>query len=151
MNAAHTTILLADDDQNDIFLMQRAFKKVALSNTLQVVRNGDEVVAYLSGEGEYQDRTRFPFPALVILDLKMPRKSGLEVLAWIRAQNTPVRRVPVVVLTSSKQPCDVNTAYDLGVNSYMVKPVTFEHLTELVRSMGHFWLSLSQRPEYRAR
>lgn len=146
MNEEQTTILLADDDPNDVFLMQRAFKRAGYRNPLQVVPNGEEAVHYLSGDGIFRDRSFFPLPALVLLDLKMPRKSGLEVLSWIRSQPSGIRRVPVIVLTSSKQPVDVNQAYQLGANSYLVKPVTFERLLELVRGLNSYWMGLCQRP-----
>lgn len=145
-----TAILLAEDDPNDVFLMQRAFKRAGFQKLLRVVANGEEVIAYLTGSGAFQDRSSFPLPSLVLLDLKMPRKSGMEVLRWIRAQKTGIRRVPVVVLTSSKQPVDVNQAYDFGANSYLVKPVTSERLFELVRALDYYWLTLCQRPNLTA-
>lgn len=147
MSTAKTTILLAEDDPNDVFLMQRAFKKAEFSSILHVVPNGEQAIAYLSGHQEFGDRLIFPIPALILLDLKMPRRSGLEVLTWIRKQDSSIRRIPVVMLTSSKQNSDVNQAYDLGANSYLVKPVTFEKLLEQVLALGHFWLKLSQPPE----
>lgn len=147
MNSANTTILLAEDDPNDVFLMQRAFKKAGLASKLQVVANGEQALAYLNGVNGYADRTQFPLPSLILLDLKMPRRSGLEVLGWIRAQPNHLKRIPVVMLTSSKQSSDVNLAYELGANSYLVKPVTFEKLQELVEALGHFWLQLSEPPE----
>ncbi|MBA4149146.1 MAG: response regulator [Verrucomicrobia bacterium] len=147
MNEEQTTILLADDDPNDVFLMKRAFKRAGYCNLLQVVQNGEEAVSYLVGDGCFQDRASFPLPSLVLLDLKMPRKSGLEVLKWIRSQNSGLRRVPVVVLTSSKQPVDVDRAYELGANSYLVKPVTFEKLLELVRTVNHYWMGVCTRPD----
>lgn len=146
MNEEHATILLADDDPNDVFLMQRAFKRIGYRNLLQVVANGEEAVRYLSGDGRFGDRSCFPLPSLVLLDLKMPRKSGLEVLTWVRAQPCGIRRIPVIVLTSSKQAVDVNQAYDLGANSYLVKPLTFERLVEIVGSLNQYWLSLCTRP-----
>lgn len=145
MKAQHATVLLADDDPNDIFLMRRAFKRSGSPHLLQVVPNGDEVINYLSGSGRYLDRSLYPFPSLVLLDVKMPRKNGLEVLEWMRSQPY-IRRVPVVVLTSSRQPVDVNRAYELGANSYMVKPVTFDRLLEMVCTLNHYWLSLVQSP-----
>ena len=147
MSSSQTTILLAEDESNDVFLMQRAFKKAMLSNPLRTVHDGEEAIAYLSGEGHFAARAEYPMPTLMLLDLKLPRKSGLEVLAWIRGQSSPVRRLPVIVLTSSRQNIDVNRAYDLGANSYLVKPVTFEGLVDMIRSLEKFWLVMSQRPE----
>ena len=106
-------------------------------------------MAYLAGEGPFADRQRHPFPVLVLLDLKLPRRSGLEVLEWIRAQ-TGLKRLPVVVLTSSKEATDVNRAYDLGANSYLVKPVGFDSLLELVKSLEVYWLILNQKPDVSA-
>lgn len=139
-------ILLVEDDDNDIVLIQRALRKANIANEVQVVRDGERAIEYLGGHGTYRDRSRFPIPAMVLLDLKLPRKSGHEVLEWIRAQE-PLRRLPVVMLTSSRQTVDVNKAYDLGVNSYMVKPVTFDGLMELVSTLDMYWLLLNERPE----
>ncbi len=139
-------ILVVEDDPNDVLLIQRAFKKANILNPLKTVSNGDEAVAYLGGEGEYAGVEESPSPVLVLLDLKLPRRSGLEVLAWIRAQER-LRRLPVVVLTSSRETSDINKAYDLGANSYLVKPVGFDSLLDLVKSLELYWLILNQRPE----
>lgn len=143
---AHGVILLVEDDANDVFLMQRAFRKVELPNPLHVVGDGDEAVDYLGGTGRYADRSAHPLPALVLLDLKLPRKGGLEVLEWLRKQPS-LKRLPVVVLTSSKEPGDVNRAYDLGANSYLVKPLGFDSLLDLVRSLNLYWLNLNEKAE----
>jgi len=103
-------------------------------------------VAYLSGKPPYADRNRYTLPALMLLDLKLPRKSGLEVLQWVRQQDG-LKRLPVVVLTSSRETADVNRAYDLGANSYLVKPVAFESLLEMVKALNLYWMTLSERPE----
>jgi CheY-like chemotaxis protein len=139
-------ILIVEDDPNDVLLIQRAFKKANILVPIQTVSHGDAAVAYLSGEGEYADRERYPAPVLVLLDLKLPRRSGLEVLEWIRAQSG-LRRLPVVVLTSSKETDDINQAYDRGANSYLVKPVGFDSLLELVKSLEMYWLTLNEQPE----
>ena len=110
------------------------------------LENGEDAVAYLAGEGEYADRGRFPLPVLVLLDLKLPRKSGHEVLAWLREQ-PGLKRLPVAVLTSSRESADVNRAYDLRANSYLVKPVSFENLVEMVRALDVSWLILNEAPE----
>lgn len=146
--SAHGVILLVEDDANDVFLMQRACRKAELPNPLQVVGDGDEAVDYLAGQGAYSDRARYPLPVLLLLDLKLPRKGGLEVLGWLRQQPN-LKRLPVVVLTSSKEPADVNKAYDLGANSYLVKPLGFDALMEMVRSLNQYWLSLNERAEVR--
>jgi CheY-like chemotaxis protein len=149
MNAGGQVILIVEDDPNDVLLIQRAFDKARILNPLQTVGNGDDAVAYLAGEGSFADRQRHPFPVLVLLDLKLPRRSGLEVLEWIRGQ-VGLKRLPVVVLTSSKETTDVNQAYDLGANSYLVKPVGFDSLLELVKSLEVYWLILNQKPDVSA-
>ena len=140
------TILLVEDDPNDVLLIRRALRNAMIANPLREVADGDEAIAYLSGVDGYGDRDAHPLPALVLLDLKLPRRDGVEVLRWIRAQ-PGLRRLPVVVLTSSRETADVNRAYDEGANSYLVKPVAFDALLELVRRVDEFWLYLSETPE----
>ncbi len=140
------TILLVEDDPNDVLLIRRALRNAMIANPLREVADGDEAIAYLSGVDGYGDRDAHPLPALVLLDLKLPRRDGFEVLRWIRAQ-PGLRRLPVVVLTSSRETADVNRAYDEGANSYLVKPVAFDALLELVRRVDEFWLYLSETPE----
>ncbi|BAY82797.1 response regulator receiver protein [Calothrix parasitica NIES-267] len=138
-------ILLVEDDSNDILFIQRAFRRSKLENSIQVVRDGDEAVAYLSGKGKYADRNIYPLPAMILLDLKLPRRSGLEVLQWIRNQPV-IKRIPVVILTSSKENSDVDTAYDIGVNSYLLKPVNYNALNEMIDTLNAFWLRLNCYP-----
>lgn len=147
MNPPQATILLAEDEANDVFLMQRAFKKAKLANPMHVVADGEQAIGYLSGRKPYDDRETYPFPMLLLLDLKLPRKSGIEVLGWIRQQDSPLKRLPVIVLTSSRQAIDINRAYELGANSYLVKPVTFEGLLEMVKALEMYWFILSERPD----
>jgi CheY-like chemotaxis protein len=143
------TILLVEDSPVDILLMQRAFRHQIFTNTsLQIVRDGDAAVFYLNGDGEYSDRDRYPLPAIILLDLKLPRRSGHEVLGWLK-QQPQLKRLPVVVLTSSRQTVDVNQAYDLGVNSYLVKPVGFASLAEMMQRFGEYWLNQTELPEPR--
>jgi CheY-like chemotaxis protein len=142
----HQTILLAEDNATDALMVQRAFKKAHLMNPVQVVDDGDKAVAYLAGEGPYADREKCPLPVLLLLDLKLPRRSGLEVLEWLRKQDG-LKRLPVVVLTSSKESSDVNRAYDLGANSYLVKPVDFDALMEMVKTLGLYWVVMNEKPE----
>jgi len=146
MNVFLSTLLLVEDDPNDVMLFRRAKDKSNLVNPLQVVEDGEAAIAYLSGQGTYADRNRYPLPALVLLDLKLPRKSGLEVLAWLR-QQPGLQRLPVVVLTSSRESLDVGRAYDLGANSYLVKPVAFDSLLEMVKALGLYWLILNEKPD----
>ena len=144
-------ILLADDGEDDVTLVRRAFKKAGLLNPLQVVKDGDEAIAYLKGEGAYRNRLEFPLPDLLLLDLKMPRKNGFEVLQWIRAQPS-LSALRVVVLTSSEEVVDVNRAYQLGANSFLVKPVDFDHFVNVVHALQGYWLWMSRAPEiYRPR
>jgi CheY-like chemotaxis protein len=141
------TILLVEDNPVDILLMQRAFRNEAFANTsLQIVRDGDAAVFYLNGDGEYSDRDRYPLPRIILLDLKLPRRSGHEVLVWLK-QQPELKRLPVVMLTSSSQTLDVKRAYDLGVNSYLVKPVGFASLVEMMQSFSQYWLNYTELPE----
>ena len=136
MNTDLQTILLVEDDSNDVLLLQRAFRRAGLTQSLQVVSDGDQAVCYLSGDGEYSDRARHPMPALILLDLKLPRRSGLEVLEWLRAQPPQIKNLPVIVLTSSRLSEDVDRAYGLGANSYMAKPSgNYDGLAEMVKNL----------------
>jgi CheY-like chemotaxis protein len=141
-----TTILLAEDDQNDVMLIKRAFSKSHVINPIACVENGEEAVAYLAGHGEYADREQHPLPFMMLLDLKLPRLSGHEVLKWLREQ-PGLKRLPVVVLTSSREPSDINRAYEVGANSYLVKPVVFEEFSTLLKQLQVYWLMLSEHPE----
>lgn len=143
MNAARHQILLVEDDPNDVLLIRRAFKKAKVLNPVEVVGDGEAAVAYLSGQAPYDHRAA---PELVLLDLKLPRKSGHEVLEWIRAQPR-LRYLPVVVLTSSRERIDLERAYGLGANSYLVKPPDFESLIEMVRTVDMYWMVLNEQPE----
>jgi CheY-like chemotaxis protein len=147
MSNVRYNILHVEDDPNDVLLVQRAFRKANLSVSLEAVNDGDGAVAYLAGEGIYADRERYPLPALVLLDLKIPRKSGFEVLAWIRGEGG-LKRLPVTILTSSKHDKDINQAYDLGANSYLVKPVGFDALVEMMKALSSYWLDLNQKPSF---
>lgn len=141
------TILLVEDNPADILLMQRAFRNDAFSNiALQIVRDGDAAVAYLNGDDKYGNRAQHPLPTIVLLDLKLPRRSGHEVLAWVR-QHPDLKRLPIVILTSSREKIDVNQAYNLGVNSYLVKPASFSDLVELLSSFNMYWSKHNELPE----
>jgi CheY-like chemotaxis protein len=147
MNVASQPVLLVEDDDNDVLFVQRAFKHAGILNRLEVVRDGEQAVDYLGGTGAYADREKYPLPVFVLLDLKMPRRSGLEVLQWAK-EREGLRRIPIVVLTSSKKDSDVSRAYELGANSYLVKPVSFEGLIELTKSLQLYWLVLNERPVF---
>ena len=146
MTAADTdTILLVEDNPNDVLLIRRAFAKAGVTNPLQVLGDGEKAINYLAGAGDYADRGRFPLPLFILLDLKLPRKTGHEVLAWLRAQPV-LKRIPVVVLTSSSMRADVEQCYDGGVNSYLVKPVEFGELTTLMELIRQYWGGVNERP-----
>lgn len=134
-----STILLVEDDPNDIFFTERAFKKAWPSCTFKTVHDGEEAVRYLEGVGVYGDRSAHPLPRFVLLDLKLPKKSGLEVLAWMKKE-IGIRRIPVIVLTSSADSKDVSRAYDLGASSYLVKPADFGNLEQLARDVSNYWM-----------
>lgn len=132
-------ILLAEDDENDIFLMGRAFDRAGIPNPLFVVRNGQEAIDYLSGTGDYAKRDKFPLPGLMLLDLKMPWMDGFDVLNWLRTQQQ-FDTLPVVVMTSSKLQSDVDKSRQLGVYDYRVKPHGFEDLVRLLDDVRKCWL-----------
>ena len=138
-------ILLVEDNPNDFLLIRRAFSKVNIPNPLNVVGDGEKAIEYLSGAGDYADRARFPLPLVILLDLKLPRKSGHEVVNWLRAQPV-LKRIPVVVLTSSSMKSDVERCYDLGVISYLVKPVNFDDLRALMELIRQYWVGTNERP-----
>lgn len=139
-------VMLAEDDENDAVLIQRAFTKLHIKNPIHRVKNGDEAIAYFEGAGVYQDRKRFPIPFLVLLDLKLPNRSGFDVLQWLR-NHEQLKRIPVVVLTASNQPADVNKAYEFHANSYLIKPPRFEDMKELIRKVGEYWIVSNEPPE----
>ena len=133
------TVLLVEDDLNDIFLVKRAFKMARLSDPLQVVTDGQEAINYLKGQGKYADRQSYPLPKLIVMDIKMPRLTGFEVLEWVKGDGGLLRRIPIVIVSSSDNPADINRAYELGANAYMVKPVNFKAVEHLFESITHYW------------
>lgn len=143
-------VLLVEDDPSDFRLIQRAFDKLPDGFKMFRLTNGDEVIAYLAGDAPYENRGAHPMPALVLLDLKLPRRSGFEVLQWLRSQPAGLNRLPVIVLTSSRHSTDVNRAYDLGANSYLVKPDTGAQLEELASQFRAYWLRLNEYPSLHA-
>jgi CheY-like chemotaxis protein len=136
-------ILLVEDNEDDVFLMKRALKSAAVTNPLFIVDNGQAAIDYLAGDGAFSDRAKHPIPALVFLDLKLPLKSGHEVLAWIRKQKE-LEGLVVVVLTSSNEPTDLSRCYRLGANSYVVKPPTADQLLDLAKSFRWYWLKYNR-------
>src|SRR6185295_16611879 len=141
-----SAILLVEDDEADILLLRRAFRNAHIANPLIEVRDGQAAIQYLSGEGEYADRSRYPIPFLVLLDLRLPKLSGFEVIAWMRDQ-PQLAHVIVVVLTASDHVPDVTKARDLGANSYLVKPGDFEELVQMVKRIKGRWLLVGELPE----
>ncbi len=146
METNHFTVLLVEDDLNDIFLVKRAFKMARLETPLQVATDGEEALQYLHGEGRYADRNTYPLPGLIVMDIKMPRKTGFEVLEAIK-RDGPLRRIPVVIVSSSNRVQDINRAYELGANAYMVKPVNFRAVEHLFESITHYWGLECAKPE----
>jgi CheY-like chemotaxis protein len=139
-------ILVVEDLEDDILLMRKAFQRASVPNPVHFVRDGEEAISYLSGEGKYANRDEYPLPVLVLLDLKLPRKDGFEVLSWIRRQHG-LRSLPVVVLTSSTEIRDVNRAYSLGANSFFVKELDFQGSVDLGRLLQIYWLEKAITPE----
>lgn len=138
-------ILLVEDDPDDEALALRAFKMSNMDDSVVVVSDGVDAIDYVHGKGKYADRNDAAMPAVVLLDLKMPKVGGLEVLKALRSE-AKTRHVPVVVFTSSKEEQDLITSYNLGVNSYVRKPVDFERFADAVRNAGHYWLNLNESP-----
>ena len=146
MQTKDFTVLLVEDDLNDIFFVKRAFKIAKIENPLQVVTDGLEAIEYLRGEGKYGDRAVHPLPKLIVMDIKMPRKSGFEVLQWVK-NDGPLRRIPVVIVSSSDNPADINHAYELGANAYMIKPMDLRAVEHLFSSITNYWGLECAKPE----
>lgn len=136
------TILLVEDDANDVIFVETALKTAGLADGLQVAEDGAQAVAYLSGQGEFADRERYPLPALVLLDLTLPHVMGLDVLKWIR-ERSGFDMMLVVMLTASQQRTDIQSACSLGANSYLVKPTNPLGLTEMMELVKRYWLQLN--------
>ena len=138
-------ILLVEDNPNDVALTLRAFKKNNLANNIQVVRDGAEALEFIFCTGAYADRAIEDVPKVILLDLKLPLVDGMEVLRKIKA-DARTQKIPVVMLTTSREESDIVESYQLGVNSYIVKPVDFEQFTQAMRTLGMYWLLLNQPP-----
>ena len=129
-----------EDDPYDALFVETEFEKAHVKTGLQIVRDGVEAMHYVGGQGEYADRQKYPLPDVILLDLKMPRMDGFEFLAWLRSRSTePHRFIPVVVMSSSPLPEDVERAYTLGANSYLIKPVNWEDFRDRIRALGVYW------------
>jgi len=132
-------ILYAEDEENDVYFIRRAFEQAGIRNPLAVVGDGQRAINYLTGMGDYADRNKHPLPCLVILDMKMPEKSGLEVLKWIRSQPA-ICILPVLMLTSSSHDADMHRAYVQGANGYLVKPGSPDELVAMAKAIKDYWL-----------
>jgi len=139
------TILLVEDEDHDVLFMQLALEQAGATNQLSVARDGREAIDYLKGEGKFANRQEFPLPALVLLDLKLPRVPGLEVLKWIR-QQPAFSQLPVIICSSSSQDSDVDTAFRLGATAYVVKPSHVANLFDLVNRIKKYWLDMDGPP-----
>jgi len=135
-------ILLVEDNNMDVVLTLDAFREAKLKNKINVARNGFEALDYLFGRDKYSERDEYPMPSLILLDLKMPGIDGFEVLRQIKKADL-LKRIPVIILTSSKEEGDRALSYDIGANSYLLKPVSFDGFTEVVRKIDDYWFSLN--------
>ncbi len=139
------TILLIEDSADDIFFMTRAFKLAGVTHPLQVAEDGEKALNYLSGAGPFANRAEFPIPSLVLLDLRLPRVPGVDVLKWMRSQPA-FGCIPVIVLTSSKEDRDMQMAYSLGANSFLVKPSDANELTAMIKALVAYWMKYNAVP-----
>jgi len=146
MVARETSILLAEDNENDIVMLRRAARNARFTNPISIVNDGEEVIAYLQGDGKYADRRHCPLPGLLLLDLKMPRKNGFEVLQWLREQ-PQFTDLQVVVLSSSDEIRDINRAYELGANSFLVKPMFFSEFVGMLEALHGYCLRVWQQED----
>src|SRR5947208_15339935 len=141
---AKKTILVAEDDSNDIYLLKLAFLKAHLNVNFEIVQDGEQLIKYLATRDCSPEH---PLPELLLLDIKVPKMNGFEVLEWVRRQ-PGLKRLLIIVLTSSDEPRDINRAYDLGANSYLVKPCGIEHLMGIVQHLYHYWMNLNRPTVY---
>jgi len=138
-------ILLVEDNEDDVFIMQKAIKRAGIANPVRVVEDGQKALDYVEGRGEFADRARYPLPSLILLDLKLPEVHGFDVLKAIRA-NGALPHLLVIVLTSSDQGSDIERAYRTGANSYLVKPPMPQQLDAMVRTFSEYWLQWNRQP-----
>lgn len=145
MTHPRTTVLHVEDDPNDQLFVERAFKKSGVALKLQAVTSGEDAVSYLSAQGPYADRSRFPMPAFILLDLKLTGMSGFEMLEWAREEGAS-KMLPIAVLTSSREGSDVRRAYEAGATTYFVKPPDTEDLHALVKTLAEYWFTFAKLP-----
>jgi CheY-like chemotaxis protein len=139
------TILMADDDEDDCFMAEEALKEARIKNTIRFVHDGEELIEYLYHRGRYSDPANSPRPGLILLDLNMPKKDGREALEEIKS-DAQLRKIPIVVLTTSKAEEDILKTYNLGVNSFITKPVSFEGLVEVMKTLKKYWFDIVKLP-----
>lgn len=142
----YPTILLIEDNYTDIILIKRTFRQSYIGNPLQVVKTYRDALQYMKGEGIFANRKEYPLPILILLDLNLPDGSGLDFLKWI-GEKKDYKKIPVIVLTCSQDNEDINKSYELGANSYIVKPVKFGRLIDMVKSLENYWFILNKRSE----
>lgn len=145
MKAKIVNILIADDDQDDCLLTREAFRECKIANRLHFVHDGEALIDYLKRRPPYDDEQKFPMPGLILLDLNMPLKDGREALMEIKADKV-LRAIPVVILTTSSAEEDILVSYDLGVNSFITKPVSYSGLIEVIRALSRYWLDIVELP-----
>ena len=148
-NKRPVVILIADDDPEDRMLAKDALEENKLSNDLQFVEDGEELIEYLYNKGRYKEKNKYPKPGLILLDLNMPRKDGREALKEIKRDEN-LRLIPIVILTTSKAEEDVIRSYNLGVNSFITKPVTFDALVEIMKTLSKYWFEIVELPPLEA-
>jgi CheY-like chemotaxis protein len=147
MGTSSNVVLHVDDDPSDALLLKQACRRAEVSFRLKGVGDGESALAYLSGTGSFDNRDEYPLPTLVLLDLKMPRMTGFDVLSWMRS-HPMFKTLPVVIFTASNQEGDIRRAYDMGANSYLVKPVGIHTLIEILKIIDSYWLGLNQNLNY---
>ncbi|MFC1996551.1 response regulator [Chloroflexota bacterium] len=138
MNQKTVTILLAEDDSDDRYLISEALDESGVDNQLFIVENGEALLDYLKGRGSYKDRKKYPFPSLILLDLNMPLMDGREALAELK-KDPALKRIPIIVLTTSQADEDVQETYDLGITGFISKPMTFNGLVDVMKTVGNYW------------
>jgi CheY-like chemotaxis protein len=138
-------VLLIEDEKSDVILISEAFERAGVQNPIVSVSDGDKALALLEGVGEYKDRTKYPLPAFILLDLKLPGMHGLQLLKWIRSKKD-LRLIPVVVLTNSADPTDIKSAYEAGANSYLLKPGDRKEIWRVVELIQNYWLAHNVTP-----
>jgi CheY-like chemotaxis protein len=139
------SLLVVDDDENDLLFMRRAISRAEISNPVQVVRDGQQAIDYLAGTGSFADRIQFPLPGLIITDYQLPLKSGFDLLKWLRSR-PGLKRIPVILLSSTANPAEMSAVFDAGGNAFVVKPTGMLELVDLFKAIKEFWINFNQVP-----